>query len=721
MARHIHRQRVFSESWHLVAARHAVLRPVIEARRQMFRGETWYVLYDPLRHEYFRVTDAGYAFIARLSAQRTIDQVWKACMEENPDNTPVQEEVIQLLAQLNQSNLLETDIPPDTAKLYRARTKMQEKRIRAQLLNFLFLRIPLFNPDPLLKPLSALVRPLCNLWGLGLWFIIALWGIKLLAENASALANHRQGLLAPGNVPWLLLATVGLKALHELAHGLVCRALGGPVHRFGLMLLLLVPLPYVDASSSWAFPGKWRRIAVASAGMMAELAVAAVALWVWSRTGDPAVKSLAFNVLVVATLGTILFNINPLLKFDGYYILSDWLGMPNLQQRAQEHLRYIGEHHLFGVGSAKSAARSLGEALMLTSYGVGALVYRIFLMTAIALTVAEAYFEIGLAIAAMVLITFFIVPLGKFIHYLAFSPRLEEVRGAAVLTVSVVILGLVTFLGAWPWPERFTAPGVIRAPVEQFVYAQASGWIDEVLVPSASPVQAGDVLMRLSNPELDLEIRAVESSVQQREMYYQVAQRQEFSSLEVWQATLRAERQKLALLVADRDNLLVRAPRAGIWFSPEMQHLVGRPLRRGEELGKLIEPGTPRFVTVVSQTEAARIFEQPPLAAEVRLHGRAATAIPATFETIIESGRRGLPSAALGWAGGGEVATSQEDQSGTVAAEAFFEIRLQLDPPQAFVAGSEQRGRARIVTGQSTLAVQMWRTLRQMLQRRLQI
>lgn len=715
------RQKLFSDSWHLVASRYAVLRPVVEARRQMFRGEPWYVLYDPLRQEYYRLTEAAYAFVVQLSRTRTIEQVWRSCMEQNPDNTPVQDEVIQILAQLNQSNLLDTDLPQDAARLYETRMKTREKKVRTQLLNFLFLRVPLFNPDPFLKPLGKLFRPLCSMWGLLLWIGIMVWGGFLWVENLGDFISQRQGLLARENLFWLFVATVLLKALHELGHGIVCRALGGPVYRFGLLFLIFVPLPYVDASSSWSFPSKWRRIAVASAGMMVELALAVIALWVWSTTGDAAIRSLAYNIVVVASVGTLLFNINPLLKFDGYYILTDWLGVPNLQQRAQRQLIHTAERYVFGVKESKSQGRSLGEATFLFVYGIAAFVYRIVLMVLIALMVAEQYFEIGMALAILIVTTSVIIPLGKFIHYLAFSARLDGLRSGAVITVSMVLLLLVSLLVALPYEQRFTAPGVVQGSSETYVYSRAGGRLVEVVTASGTWVEQGTVLARLEDPELDLTIRIVESSIAQWEYYYQIAQRQNITALDMWVGTLEKERENLALLLADRENLILRASVAGIWFSPEMTHRLGLRVQRGEELGKLIGTGKAKFMAVVSQTEATHIFEGSPRDATVRLKGRSGIPFPAEIVSVSEAGRRVLPSSALGVAGGGEILTTEGDNSGTIASEAFFEIQLNVHelPDEPFFSG--QLGRVRIVTGETTLGGMVWRSIRQTMQKRLQL
>ena len=328
----------FHESWHRVSELTPKLRPSIQIHRQHFRGARWHVVQDPTTNAFFRINEPAYRFVGLLDGRRSVDEAWRACLELDADEAPTQGEVIQLLGQLYSSNLLQGGAPGDVEALFRRRSKRVAREVRGYLTNLLFVRIPLFDPDRLLGATRPALGWLFSWFGLALWIALLIAGGWALIGRGEALASGAGSILAPGNLLPLYLSFALLKLLHELGHGLACKQFGrlesngGEVHTIGIMLLVFMPIPYVDASSSWAFRSKWRRIVVAAAGMIAELAVAAVAAIVWSQTSAGTLThAIAFNMIFVAGVTTLLFNANPLLRYDGYYILSDdLLGIPNL-------------------------------------------------------------------------------------------------------------------------------------------------------------------------------------------------------------------------------------------------------------------------------------------------------------------------------------------------------------------------------------------------------
>lgn len=325
---------MFSDSWHLVSDRHASLKAGIETSKQYFRGERWYVLKDPFQNEFFRITEPTYEFLARLREDKTIETVWRETMEKNPDEAPGQEEVIEILRQLNNANLIQSDIPANSSQLFQQYRKNKLRMTQMQAINFLFFKIPIFNPNRFLEVIKPLGHVLASRVSLLIWLITVGWALKIVFENWDAATQQSSGFLSPQNLPYIFACTIILKGIHELAHGIMCKHHGGDVHTFGIMLMVFAPLPYVDATSSWGFREKSRRIAVSGAGMYAELFVAAIATFIWAETGRGTINGVAYNVMVIASVTTVLFNINPLLKFDGYYILSDLAGLVNLQQRS---------------------------------------------------------------------------------------------------------------------------------------------------------------------------------------------------------------------------------------------------------------------------------------------------------------------------------------------------------------------------------------------------
>ncbi|NBB79817.1 MAG: hypothetical protein GVY36_10280 [Verrucomicrobia bacterium] len=258
------KKKVFSDSWDRVADRHASLLPGVDVQLQFYRGEAWRVLRAPYENEFFRLTEEAWGFVGRLNMGVTIDEAWRQAMERDPEGAPGQEEAIKILGQLSNAGLILSDIAADSREIFRAKTKEKRTMMGKQALNFLFLRVPIFNPDRLLTLLRPLGRVLMHPLMLVLWLFVMIWGGKSVVEHWSAVRDQSSGFLAPDNLFLVLVCTVVLKLLHELGHGISCKHFGGYVPTFGIMFILFAPLPFVDATASWGFREKWRRIFVSS-------------------------------------------------------------------------------------------------------------------------------------------------------------------------------------------------------------------------------------------------------------------------------------------------------------------------------------------------------------------------------------------------------------------------------------------------------------------------
>ena len=355
----------FSESWHRVADQRISLRPGVKVRRQNFRGERWHVLENPFTNQFFRLRPAAYEFVVRLRPEVTVEQAWQQCMERFPDEAPGQGAVIQLLSQLYFAGLLQYDLASDSAQLFDRLKKRQQQEIRQGFMNIMFMRFPLLDPDRFLVRTLPLLGKCIGPLGAILWLLVVGFAIKVAIDNAPALFAQGQGVLAPANIFLLYSGMIFIKAVHEFGHAYFCRKFGGEVHVMGVMLMIFTPMPYVDATSSWGFRSRWQRVLVGAAGMITELFVAALAMFVWARTGEGVIHSLAYNMMFIASVSTIVFNLNPLLRFDGYYILSDFLQIPNLHQRSLAQLRHFFERYVFGLKKSEGPAQTRREAVWL--------------------------------------------------------------------------------------------------------------------------------------------------------------------------------------------------------------------------------------------------------------------------------------------------------------------------------------------------------------------
>lgn len=714
--------RTFSESWYRVANQKICLRPVVHVRRQNFRGERWFVLENPFSNQYFRLRPDAYEFIVRLRPDRTVEQAWQECLARFPDTAPSQETVIQMLSQLYFANLLQYDLAADSTQLFERYRKRRQRELGFRFLNIMFMRFPLLDPDRFLVSTLPVVKHLISPAGAILWLLIATSGLVVVFNHFSELRVQGEGLLAPGNLPLLYLGLILVKTAHEFGHAYFCRRFGGEVHVLGVMLMIFTPMPYVDATSSWSFRARWQRALVGAAGMIVEIFIASLAVWFWSHTGPGIAHQLAYNIMVVASVSTVIFNINPLMRFDGYYILSDLLEIPNLNQRALMHLRHLAESRLFKVPHSESPASTSAEATWLTVFGLTSSVYRVIVFAGILLAVADRFLIIGLVMAAACLVSWLVAPTVRFVNYLATSPRLQRVRSRAIAVTVGLVAGLVLLLAVVPFPYSFHAPGVVAASQRVVLANATAGQMTALLTRPGTVVQAGQPLVQLVNPELQFDLAAARAHQDEAAARYHEALKNDSAGLEPLLKLREAAAQQVAKLVRDIDRLTIRAPFAGVWVSPRIADRQSTWVERGSDLGLVINPASFQFIATVREEDGSALFTHDPRDGGVRLYGSAGTKLSVTGWHVVPGGQQVLPSAALGWAGGGEVpVTSENNNQGDKTVEPFFEVRGNLTPSPEVVQFDGRSGQAHFRLAPEPLFPRWFRSLRQLLQKRYEL
>jgi putative peptide zinc metalloprotease protein len=709
----------FSESWHRVANQRVHLLNGVTVQRQSYRGERWIVLRNPFSNQYFRLTPSAYEFVARLSPKRTVQEVWDECLSRFPDKAPGQDAVLRLLSQLYFANLLHYDGDAASVKLFERFKQRRQREMTSTLLNLMFMRFPLLDPDRFLVRTLPIVGKIINGFGALIWAVVVGCAIKVVADNFDALRVEGQGVLAPQNLPLMYGALILLKTAHEFGHAYFCRKFGGEVHVMGVLLMIFTPVPYMDATSSWGFRSRWKRALVGAAGMIVEIFVAALATFVWAKTSFGILHNLAYNIMFIASVSTLIFNANPLLRFDGYYILSDLLEIPNLSQNASIEVRHWWERYVFGVRASQSPARTRGEAVRLGIFGIASSIYRVIVFAGVLLIVADRFLLLGLIMAAVCAISWITVPTGKFIYYLATSPRLERVRWRAISITAALAVVVITLLAAIPFPSHLRAPGILQAKQRSEVVNNTDGLVEKVLANPSSVVTAGQPLLQLTNQELQLSLSTALGQQREVENRLRQALSDTNADLKPLRSRLASVNQDLEKLRLDQEALTVRAPISGQWVTPRINELVGRNLSRGTPVGLIVNSGSFEFVATVSQDDADNAFAQKPKDGEVRLRGEAGTALPALQWHIVPGGQEALPSPALGWASGGPLAVSASEPG--KAKEPFFEIHADLPSTNAVALVHGRSGEIRFDLQPEPLLRRWVRQLMQLLQKRYQI
>jgi putative peptide zinc metalloprotease protein len=716
-----------SPNWYRVAAVRPRLAPELRVQRQTIRGTPWYVLFDPLNQRTHRLTPEAWYLASRMDGTQTVEQLWQAAVQALGEQAPPQDEVIQLLSQLHESDALASDTTPDLDDLMRRRDRQRRMRWQRNLINPMALRFRLWDPDAFLLRTLPSVRWLFGPWGMMLWLAIVAPAALMAVTNWTEIAgNASDKLLSAASLVTLLAVYPGVKLLHELAHAWAARRGGAEVHDMGLMFLIFAPVPYVDASGSTFFARKEERALVAAAGMFTELFLAALALWVWLAVEPGIVRSLAFSVMVLGGLSTILFNGNPLLRFDGYFVLCDLIEVPNLGERSNRLWLWLIKRFAFGLDQARAPEMVAGERKWLLAYAPLSLVYRLFITIGIALFLGQEYLYLGLAIGVWGVVKQFIWPLLKGARWLWAGSELVGRRARPAAVTLAAAAGIAVLLLAVPAPMSTYAQGVVWPAESAQLRAAESGFVAAVQIGAGMAVQPGALVAALANDSFDRERETAAARVAQEHARWQAALAGTRGSDDRAKARVETAVLASALQQADTDlahadtrraDLRVVAHRGGALALPMAEDLPGRWLRKGEAIGHVVTGEAPTVRVVVTQDDIALVRNRL-RRIQVRLAGDLGSRFDATLEREVPGGDSALPSLALALDHGGTVAADLRDPGQPRTLNRVFQFDLQL-PETARGALIGERAHVRFVHADEPLGLQGWRRLRQLLLSRL--
>ncbi|MCG4454282.1 hypothetical protein LJY18_13350 [Pseudomonas sp. MMS21-TM103] len=704
---------LLSSAWYRVAALKPRLRSHARLYRHRYRNQVWYLLQDPISNRVHRFTPAARLLIASMDGKRTVENLWELANKRLGDEAPTQDEIISLLGQLHTADLLQSDVTPDASEVFDRGAREQKVQRRRTYMNPMSVRIPLWDPDTFLDRFPKLIGLLWGRWSGLLWLLVVVPALAMVPPNWQALSNNfSDRVLAVDNLLLMWLVFPVIKAMHELGHASATKAGGGEVHDIGLMLLVLMPVPYVDASAATAFRSKYQRAMVGAAGMLAELFVAAIAFYGWLLIEPGVLRAVLFNVMMIAGITTLLFNGNPLLRYDAYYILTDLIEMPNLAARSLRYWEYLLRRYVYGVSDAEPPHATAGEKTWFLFYGPASTIYRVFVTLAIALFVASHYLVVGVVLAIWAVITMIVMPLGKAVKYLFDSPALSVKRTRAVSITLGVLVAFVAFVFFVPMPFRSDAEGVIWFADEAMVRSGVNGFIGEILVKPGTRVVKGQVLARSYDPELDAQVRLSEARVSELQAEYGAQFVADKSKANVIREQLEAEGAALARSRERLDGLLVRAGTDGVFILPQSENIPGRFYQKGELLGYVVEKGRLLVRVVVDQSAVDRVRLATNHVAVRHVH-RAELASEGRIVRLAPAGTDTLPSRALSTEGGGKIFIDPRDQTSAKTLHRMFQLDVELlqNPERVFWG---ERVYVRFSHEKEPLAMQWYRGIRLM-------
>ena len=704
---------LLSTNWYRVAGLKPRLRGHVRIHRHVYRGAVWYVVEDRVAGKYHRFNPASYRVVSLMDGKRDLGGIWKRLTDQLADDTPAQEEVIRLLGQLHGSDLIQCDVDPDVAELLERRSKEKRRKFMSRFMNPISLRFPLWDPDRVLVKMVVWLRPLLGIRGVLLWLAVVLPALALVPLYWPDLTlNFGEQLLAMDNLLIMAVVFPLVKVCHEMGHGLAARARGGEVHEMGLMLLVFFPIPYVEASSASAFVKKTDRVLVGAAGMLSELFIAALAFYLWVLLEPGLLRSLTYNAIVLASVTTVLFNANPLLRFDGYYIFADWVEIPNLGSRANKYWQYLAERHVFGVKQTEPPPATTGERRWFLAYAPLAFAYRMSVLFGISIFIAQQYFFLGVLLALWGLVASLGVPIYKGIAAVTTGPQFAPYMVRVRVVLTLFVGGLLLLLFVLPLPRHNETEGVVWLPEQAILRAGVNGFVAQVRAPSKQPVAVGEVVAQTLDPALAFGIAAQQAKLEEARARFDAAWGKSPAQAGQLEEDVRREQAALERMLDEASLQTLRSKATGIVLIEQPGDLPGRFVKKGEVLGYVVGEYTPlvRVVARQSQVDMVRLSTR---GVEVRLAHDVATVLPARLVRAVPKAGKELPSPALGQGGGGVIAMDPRDEKGKKTLESMFEFELQL-PPQADARFIGSRVYVRFEHPPEPVGIRMWQALRRL-------
>ena len=470
----------------------------LEVHRHVFRGEVSYVYRDPMTLAVHKVSEADYQLCAALDEDKSLGDVFDQLVADGRVEQEDEESFFQFILSLHGLGFLNLPVP-DSESLYRRRQQKLKAKRSAKIMGFLFLQVPLINPDTFLERTKHLVSWVFTKWALMVWTVVVSSALLLLIRNWGEFFTPIGDVFTPERLMGMWFSLVILKVIHEYGHAYACKFFGGEVPEIGAFFIAGTPCAYCDCTSSWGFTKRTQRLIVVLAGMYIELFIAAIAVFVWAIAPSATVKLIAFDIVVVAGVATVLANLNPLMRFDGYYIASDVMEIPNLRGTAQKQAINLLKHLSIGVPMPPNRY-SFGLNTGLVIFGVLSALYKITIVLGISALLSTKYLYLGIGLATFYCGMEFYKAAKNIGNYLIHSEeaKLHRIRAGAL--ASVVFAALPVAIVFVPVPRPIMATGMVGFEHEQSYYAGTDGFVSNIHVNPGDVLSKGAPIATLDNP-----------------------------------------------------------------------------------------------------------------------------------------------------------------------------------------------------------------------------
>lgn len=648
------------------------LRRDLEVSRQVANGDIQYVIRDPLTFNSCALAQEDYQVFLHLEHMQSVRQAYENLTARGIISADQRDEFFQFVVDLQRHNLILLPIV-DGKVLYERFAERRKKEKASLPMRLISFQLPLFNPDRFLELTKRFAWPLFQSWFLVAWLFMVGLATYMVSARWSDFSSATASLLALQSLPLLIIILCILKAWHELGHAYACKIFGGTVPEIGLFFIVGTPCAYVDASSAWGFRDRWQRIAVNLAGMYFESLIAIIAVFVWSLTPPGLINSIAHYTIVISTVVTIMFNANPLLKFDGYYVLCDFLNISNLKRLATASMHHCLKRIFLGIEAPPIGVTWWSDRLF-TLFGAASDIYRVTVTLGIFAFLSLQIPTVGLLLGLFYIFAGLIPTIDRIVRYLLFQPETRGSRRRAVLLIggSAAALTLIIVMPVW---SAISFTGVVGRENETFIRSPEPGFVTTVGFKPSQQVKPGDVLFELTNEELLT--RQAAAKVEVSKLKSQLMQSLQTDPTEFGLLKQRLHQAELDLRDVESaiQRLTIRAPKDGVLAEWQKNDFEGRFFQSGEPLIKL-ESG--KWVVRAFATDEEISDSQVAVgdAVEFEVIGQPGKRLHGSVIGVAKSSQTKIDETVLTQLGGGDIGIDPYSQK---ASEAYFSITMQLD------------------------------------------
>ena len=701
--------------------------------RQVYQGQAWYVVKDPIGLSYYRFRPEEYALLEMLDGEASLEDLKDNFEARFPPRRITVDEVSRFVSTLHRSGLVIGDRPGQGPQLNERRRQRVWSEWKNWLRSIMCLRFRGIDPDWILNKLNPWFGWLYSppaLMAAVVYIFTALMLVLVNFETFRSKLPEFHQFFASGNWFYLAAALGITKVIHEFGHGLSCKYYGGECHEMGFMLLVFTPCLYCDVSDSWMLPSKWKRMMIGAGGMYIELILASTATFLWWNSHEGLFNQMCLNVMFVSSVSTLLFNANPLMRFDGYYILSDMLEIPNLRTKSSTSLSRLAKKWCLGVKLQDDPFLPKRHQGLFALYSVASTIYMWVLMISIFMFVWNAMKPyrmeaIGRMLAVFGIYGLIVRPITGIYKFLKVPGRRDEVKSLNIAVTAGVVAVIAAAICFIPLPQRVWCPAELRPRGEETVYVTVDGRLEAILVEANDRVAKGDELARFSNVDLELQIAELEGQESgyrarlaslERERFTDSAAGMEIRTVE---ESLKSVEEQLVKKRQYQSELVLKAPRSGLVLPSETvdekpdpsgrlpgwsgsalaKKNIGATFAEGTVLCMVGDPDHFEAVMIVDQSEVefVQIGQRVDLKLDAFPFETFQGAVNEIAETHIEVGSERLSVKA-----GGSVPTTTDELGREVPISTSYEVLMQVDDVEnVFTPG--MRGNARVEVGNRTV------------------